>query len=96
MMAQDPDQFRRLVCQSLCRQVQAINKLADNGLFFWDYGNAFLLEAKRAGADVSHSHDPTGMKFRYPSYVQDIMGLIVAHKKYPAIVILSNIVVYFF
>lgn len=54
--------------------MNAINALADAGLFFWDYGNAFLLEAKRCGADVSAADDPTGLKFRYPSYVQDIMG----------------------
>jgi len=54
--------------------VKAINWLAEKGLFFWDYGNAFLLEAQRAGADVSSKDDPTGLKFRYPSYVQDIMG----------------------
>lgn len=47
-------------------------------MFFWDYGNAFLLEAQRCGADVSAAYDPTGLKFRYPSYVQDIMGLIFA------------------
>jgi urocanate hydratase len=56
------------------RQVEAINKLADCGMFFWDYGNAFLLEARRAGADVGVPGDATGLNFRYPSYVQDIMG----------------------
>lgn len=52
-------------------------------MFFWDYGNAFLLEAQRCGADVSARDDPTGLKFRYPSYVQDIMGyayLLASHK----------------
>lgn len=62
--------------ESLRRQVSAINRLADAGLFFWDYGNAFLLEARRAGADVSDKEAGKGedTKFRYPSYVQDIMG----------------------
>lgn len=73
-MASDEERFRELVRDSLRRQVKAINTLADAGLFFWDYGNAFLLEAKRCGADVSALDDPTGLKFRYPSYVQDIMG----------------------
>jgi urocanate hydratase len=54
--------------------VAAINKLAEGGMYFWDYGNAFLLEAGRAGADVGVPGDPTGLHFRYPSYVQDIMG----------------------
>jgi len=74
VMAAEPDRFRRLVQESLVRHVAAINKLADGGMFFWDYGNAFLLEARRAGADVGIPEDPTGLKFRYPSYVQDIMG----------------------
>jgi urocanate hydratase len=74
VMATEPDRFRRLVQESLVRHVAAINKLAEGGLFFWDYGNAFLLEARRAGADVGIPGDPTGLKFRYPSYVQDIMG----------------------
>ncbi len=70
MMAADPGSFREKVQESLRRQVAAINKLADRGMYFWDYGNAFLLEAGRAGADVFSSPE----KFRYPSYVQDIMG----------------------
>lgn len=74
LLAKDGDKFRTLVQESLRRQVKAINYLADHGLFFWDYGNAFLLEAKRCGGDVSASDDPSGLKFRYPSYVQDIMG----------------------
>lgn len=69
-MRQDPQNFKMLVQESLRRQVTAINKLAKRGMCFWDYGNAFLLEASRAGADVGQR----GLKFRYPSYVQDIMG----------------------
>ena len=70
MMAEQPDTFRRLVGESLKRQVRAINVLSGRGMYFWDYGNAFLLEAGRAGADVFKSQ---GI-YRYPSYVQDIMG----------------------
>jgi urocanate hydratase len=74
VLATEPGRFRSLVQASLVRQVAAINKLAERGMFFWDYGNAFLLEARRAGADVGVQGDPTGLNFRYPSYVQDIMG----------------------
>jgi urocanate hydratase len=70
LMAKDPEMFKSLVQESLCRQISAINKLAERGMYFFDYGNAFLLESSRAGADVMKS-DGT---FRYPSYVQDIMG----------------------
>jgi urocanate hydratase len=70
MMVNDPGQFRKEVGASLIRQVNAIKKMTGNGMYFWDYGNAFLLEASRAGADVLNA-DGT---FRYPSYVQDIMG----------------------
>ncbi len=70
MMADDPDQFRNRVQESLRRQVAAINRLTERGMYFFDYGNAFLLESSRAGADILL---PDG-KFRYPSYVQDIMG----------------------
>ncbi|MBQ3363265.1 MAG: urocanate hydratase [Muribaculaceae bacterium] len=70
MMAEDPDKFKECVRESLRRQCAAINKLADKGMYFFDYGNAFLLESSRAGADIM---TPEG-KFRYPSYVQDIMG----------------------
>jgi len=70
MMVRDPEQFRAAVQESLRRQVAAINTMAANGMYFWDYGNAFLLEASRAGAEVT---GPDG-KFIYPSYVQDIMG----------------------
>ncbi|KAL7635232.1 UNVERIFIED_CONTAM: hypothetical protein RMT77_014219 [Armadillidium vulgare] len=74
VLAEDPKRFKALVQESLCRQINAINALADVGLFFWDYGNAFLLEAKRAGADVGGDGGSDSTKFRYPSYVQDIMG----------------------
>ena len=70
MMAESPEEFRKCVQQSLRRQVTAINKLADSGMYFFDYGNAFLLESSRAGADITLSNG----QFRYPSYVQDIMG----------------------
>ena len=74
MMAEDPAQFKEKVQASLRRQVAAINRLADKGMYFFDYGNAFLLEASRAGAAVTvPSGSPAG-RFRYPSYVQDIMG----------------------
>ena len=70
MMAEEPDKFRERVFESLRRQVAAINKLAARGMYFFDYGNAFLLMASRAGADVMCDAG----RFRYPSYVQDIMG----------------------
>ena len=70
MMVDDPDRFADEVRQSLKRQANAINSLCDMGMHFWDYGNAFLLEADRAGADVRGE----GGGFRHPSYVEDIMG----------------------
>lgn len=70
MMAEDPDLFKTKVKESLRRQVLAINSLAENGMYFFDYGNAFLLEAGRAGADIFKS----GSTYKYASYVQDIMG----------------------
>lgn len=70
MMAEEPEKFREAVCASLRRHVAAINELAAKGMYFFDYGNAFLLESSRAGADILR---PDGT-FRYPSYVQDIMG----------------------
>lgn len=70
MMAEEPEKFKELVRSSLRRQVAAINQLTANGMYFFDYGNAFLLEAKRAGADVGAENK----EFRYPSYVQDILG----------------------
>lgn len=70
MMAEEPERFQEEVRKSLRRHAEAINRLTGNGMYFFDYGNAFLLEASRAGADVVKA-DGT---FRYPSYVQDIMG----------------------
>lgn len=70
MMVKNPSLFKQKVQESLRRQVEAINKIAQKGMYFWDYGNAFLLEASRAKADVVKA-DGT---FIYPSYVQDIMG----------------------
>ncbi|KAM4799846.1 urocanate hydratase isoform X2 [Urocitellus parryii] len=73
LMASNPDKFKGLVQESLRRHVSAINRLAQDNFFFWDYGNAFLLEAQRAGADVEKK-GANKMEFRYPSYVQHIMG----------------------
>lgn len=70
MMAENPEEFKKRVQGSLRRQVAAINKLTAKGMYFFDYGNAFLLESSRAGADILKEDG----KFRYPSYVQDIMG----------------------
>ena len=70
MMAEEPERFREAVQSSLRRQVAAINSLTERGMYFFDYGNAFLLESSSAGADILKA-DGT---FRYPSYVQDIMG----------------------
>ncbi len=70
MMVQDPEAFKAKVYDSLRRQVTAINTLVDRGMHFWDYGNAFLLESSRAGADIMGADGA----FKYPSYVEDIMG----------------------
>jgi len=70
MMAQDPERFKEAVKASLRRHVAAINRLTAKGMYFFDYGNAFLLESSRAGADILKADG----SFRYPSYVQDIMG----------------------
>ena len=70
MMADEPAKFKEAVYASLRRHVAAINKLTAKGMYFFDYGNAFLLESSRAGADILKEDG----KFRYPSYVQDIMG----------------------
>jgi urocanate hydratase len=70
-MANDPGSFKKAVHASLRRQAEAINRLTENGMYFFDYGNAFLLEASRAGADIMASDK---IDFKYPSYVQDIMG----------------------
>jgi len=70
MMTENPDLFKAKVYESLIRHVAAVHKMTDNGMYFWDYGNAFLLEASRAGADIINTQG----EFIYPSYVQDIMG----------------------
>ena len=70
MMAEEPERFKDAVYASLRRHVAAVNKLTAKGMYFFDYGNAFLLESSRAGADILNADG----KFRYPSYVQDIMG----------------------
>ena len=72
MMSNDPEKFAQEIRKTLIRHADAVNTLSDRGMFFWDYGNAFLLEASRVGADVLK---PNG-NFRYPSYVEDIMGPI--------------------
>ena len=71
LMASDPISFKRYVQESLRRHAQAINKHAEKGTYFFDYGNAFLLEASRAGAEVMHQNN---IEFKYPSYIQDILG----------------------
>ncbi|XP_060239726.1 urocanate hydratase isoform X2 [Meriones unguiculatus] len=73
LMSSNPAAFKHLVQESLRRHVSAINRLAQEKFFFWDYGNAFLLEAQRAGADVEKK-GANKTEFRYPSYVQHIMG----------------------
>lgn len=70
MMADEPEEFKQAVQASLRRQVEAINRLTAKGMYFFDYGNAFLLESSRAGADILKEDG----SFRYPSYVEDIMG----------------------
>ncbi len=71
LMAEEPAKFRHLVQDTLRRHATAVNKHTAKGTYFFDYGNAFLLEASRAGADIMAED---GINFRYPSYVQDIMG----------------------
>ena len=89
-------ELRHILCQlvssallcfsSLRRHVQAINKLAKAGMHFWDYGNAFLLEAKNIGADIVkpglQASRASTTDFRYPSYVQHIMGYVSKHLLY--------------
>ncbi|NLN73584.1 MAG: urocanate hydratase [Bacteroidales bacterium] len=70
MMAEEPEKFKDKVQESLRRHVAAINKMTEKGMYFFDYGNAFLLESSRAGADILKADG----SFKYPSYVQDIMG----------------------
>ncbi|MBP9794058.1 MAG: urocanate hydratase [Flavobacterium sp.] len=74
MMASNPEQFKVEVQKTLRRHAAAINKHTAKGTYFFDYGNAFLLEASRAGADVMAKNPTLGREFKYPSYVQDIMG----------------------
>jgi urocanate hydratase len=71
MMAEDPAAFKQRIQETLKRHVKAVNALVEKGMYFFDYGNAFLLESSRAGAEIM---DEEGELFRYPSYVQDIMG----------------------
>ncbi|NRB60875.1 MAG: urocanate hydratase [Winogradskyella sp.] len=74
LMANQPELFKEKVQESLRRHAKAINKHTANGTYFFDYGNAFLLEASRAGAHVMAENPTIGREFKYPSYVQDIMG----------------------
>lgn len=74
LMANNPDKFKEEVQKTLRRHATAINKHTAKGTYFFDYGNAFLLESSRAGADVMNEHPTLGREFKYPSYVQDIMG----------------------
>lgn len=74
MMANNPELFKEKVQETLRRHAKAINKHTAKGTYFFDYGNAFLLEASRAGADVMADNPTLGREFKYPSYVQDIMG----------------------
>uniref|UniRef100_A0A7E4ZWR8 Urocanate hydratase n=1 Tax=Panagrellus redivivus TaxID=6233 RepID=A0A7E4ZWR8_PANRE len=74
LMVKDPKAFEVKVKDSLKRQLAAIDKLAQRGMYFWDYGNAFLVECQRAGADVLAKDARDSKSFKYPSYMQDIMG----------------------
>jgi len=74
MMANEPEKFKEEVRKTLRRHANAINQHAAKGTYFFDYGNAFLLESSRAGANVLSDHPTIGREFKYPSYVQDIMG----------------------
>ena len=74
MMAENPTLFKEKVQETLRRHAKAINKHTEKGTYFFDYGNAFLLEASRAGADVMNPNKELDREFKYPSYVQDIMG----------------------
>lgn len=71
LMAKNPEVFKTKVQETLRRHISAVNTLSDNGMYFFDYGNAFLLESSRAGAEVMADN---GIDFKYPSYVQDILG----------------------
>ena len=74
MMAKEPELFKEKIQETLRRHASAINKHTAKGTYFFDYGNAFLLEASRAGADIMSDSTEIGREFKYPSYVQDIMG----------------------
>jgi urocanate hydratase len=74
MMAEEPEKFKKEVQKTLVRHVEAVNTLHTRGMYFFDYGNAFLLESSRAGADITNTEKITGKPFKYPSYVQDILG----------------------
>ncbi|MFD2552568.1 urocanate hydratase [Bizionia sediminis] len=74
LMASNPELFKEKVQETLRRHAKAINKHTAKGTYFFDYGNAFLLESSRAGANVLSDHPSHGREFKYPSYVQDIMG----------------------
>ncbi len=74
MMANEPDKFHDLVQESLRRHAAAVNRHTEKGTYFFDYGNAFLLEASRAGGNVMNPEPSIGREFKYPSYIQDIMG----------------------
>ena len=70
LLSNNPEDFKIHVKESLRKHADMINKLSSRGMKFWDYGNAFLLEASRSGADIVDGHG----QFKYPSYVEDIMG----------------------
>merc|ERR1712070_607002 len=74
MMVKDPSRFKELVTESLQRHASAVNRLSEHGMKFWDYGNSFLLEASRAGAQVWKCPEDQAQGFKFPTYVQDIMG----------------------
>ena len=74
MMVNNPELFKTKVQETLRRHADAINKHTEKGTYFFDYGNAFLLETSRAGADIMNINSTLGREFKYPSYVQDIMG----------------------
>lgn len=74
LMATDPAEFKKKAQQSLIRQINAIEKLSKRGMYFWDYGNAFLVECYRAGANILAESAKDDKSFIFPSYMQDIMG----------------------
>jgi urocanate hydratase len=74
LMAENPNSFKEKVEESLIRHAAAVQKHSENGMYFFDYGNAFLLEASRAGANVMADVPTLEREFKYPSYVQDILG----------------------